>query len=423
MNAVYIAVAIPIFFLLIGVESWLGRRRGVALYEFADSITDLSCGIGQQVTQVFLKGAQILLYVVIFERLRLFDAPATTWWSWVALLVLLDLGYYAFHRASHRVNFIWATHVVHHQSEEFNLAVALRQSVLQSLFSTPFYLPLALLGFPPLMFVGARTINTLYQFWIHTRLVGRLGPLEWVLNTPSHHRVHHGINPKYIDRNYAGMFIVWDRLFGTFEVEEEEPAYGTVKPLASWNPLWANVDYWVTQWKMAAATRRLGDKLLVWLAPPEWRPADLGGPVVVPEVARDAQPRYRTRVSRAVRRWVVANFVLVAGATTGLILVDDRLPPWGRVALVGLVLATLAAWGALFEARRWALPLELVRIGGAVAVAVWLARGTPWLAATAAAAVAAGAGLVGWLLVLRRGLLAAAPGVSLAPPDSGRAAA
>ena len=137
-----------------------------------------------------------------------------------------------------------------------------------------FYLPLALAGFSPAAFVAMSTLNTLYQFWIHTRLVKRLpAPFEWVLNTASHHRVHHGVNPKYIDKNYAGILIVWDRLFGTFQEEEEEPVYGTVKPLASWNPLWANTHYWAEIATMSRLAPRIADKVRVWLAPPEWRPA------------------------------------------------------------------------------------------------------------------------------------------------------
>ena len=189
----------------------------------------------------------------------------------------MDFFYYWFHRWSHEVNAGWAAHIVHHQSEEMNLAVALRQSVFQGALSWVFYLPLALVGFPPAMFLTVSALNTLYQFWIHTRAIGKLGPLEWVLNTPSHHRVHHGRNPKYIDRNHAGSLIVWDRMFGTFQEEEEEPVYGITRPLASWNPVWANFHYWAELWRTARRATRLQDRFRIFWKPPGWRPEELGG--------------------------------------------------------------------------------------------------------------------------------------------------
>src|SRR5690606_31238042 len=151
-----------------------------------------------------------------------------------------DFAYYWWHRASHRISFLWAAHVVHHQSEDYNLAVALRQAWFTSLSSWVLNLPLAFLGVPPLVYGVCAALNTLYQFWIHTRLVGKLGPLEWVLNTPSHHRVHHGIDAPYLDTNYGGVFIVFDRLFGTFVEETHEPRYGTLDPIRSFDPVWAN---------------------------------------------------------------------------------------------------------------------------------------------------------------------------------------
>ena len=152
------------------------------------------------------------------------------------LFLGVDCAYYWFHRIAHEYNAPWAGHVVHHSSEDYNLAVALRQGTFQGLFSWVFYLPLALLGFPPAWFAAMTSFDLLYQFWIHTRAIGKLGPLEWVLNTPSHHRVHHARNPKYLDKNYAGTLIIWDRMFGTFQAEEEEPVYGLTKPLEQLEP-------------------------------------------------------------------------------------------------------------------------------------------------------------------------------------------
>ena len=286
----YIALAIPVFFLLIGVELVFTRLLERDTYRLSDSVGDLSCGLLQQVTEVFLKTSVFAAYVFVYESWRQFEVPASASWAWASCYLGYDLLYYWYHRLSHEVNAGWASHVVHHQSEEYNLTVALRQSAIP--VSWVFYLPLALVGFPPQMFLVVSTIDTLYQFWIHTRLVGRLGPLEWVLNTPSHHRVHHGRNPRYIDRNHGGTLIVWDRLFGTFAEEREEPVYGITKPLASFNPLWANLHYWVEMWDVARRTARPLDRLRVLWARPGWRPADLGGPLQPPEVDRSSYVKF-----------------------------------------------------------------------------------------------------------------------------------
>ena len=372
MSSLLIALSIPLFFLGIGLEWWLARRRGLALYRFEDSITNLSCGIGQQVTGLFLTALTLVGYHELFTHHRVFTVPFA-WWAWPLCLVGVDLGYYWFHRASHRINAIWAGHVVHHQSEEYNLAVALRQSWFVKLLEWPFYLPLALLGFPPEMFVTAFTLDVLYQFWIHTRLVGKLGPLELVMNTPSHHRVHHGIDPKYIDKNYAGVFIVWDRMFGTFQEEEEEPAYGLVKPLASWSPLWANAHRWVEIAELSAAATTIGEKLYAFVAPPEWRPAALGGPLFAPPVDHASRVKYDARGLGTTRAYVVANFVVVALATGALLVLAPRAPRPVVAVAVALVLLSLVSWAALFERRRWAWPLEISRLAGVALVVAWAA--------------------------------------------------
>jgi sterol desaturase/sphingolipid hydroxylase (fatty acid hydroxylase superfamily) len=373
MSEKAIAYAVPVFFLLIGVELLVQRAQGDVKYRFADSITSLSCGVGQQVIGPFLKTASLWIYVVTYEHLRLATIPASSVVGWFALLFGVDLGYYTFHRAAHRVNLLWAGHVVHHQSEEYNLTTALRQAWFLKVAEGFFYLPLAVVGFAPGLLVGMITVNTLYQFWIHTRSIGRLGPLEHIFNTPSHHRVHHGINPKYIDRNYAGMFIFWDRLFGTFHPEEEEPVYGTVKPLASYNPVWANVHYFVDIWNVARHARRWRDKLAVWLMPPEWRPADLGGPVVIPEVSRATQVKHDPRARRWVVPYVAVQFALVGAATSGLLLAAGAIAPVPALVATGLVVMTLASWGALLETRAWAAPFEAARLVLLAGAALWYA--------------------------------------------------
>lgn len=363
----YIHLAIPAFFLLIGVELLAARLLERETYRLADSVNDLSCGILQQVLEVFLKSALFAGYAWLYEAHRLLALPFAPW-AWAACFVGVDFLYYWFHRWSHEVAAGWAAHVVHHQSEEYNLTVALRQGAFQPAFSWVFYLPLALAGFPPAMFLAVSSFNTLYQFWIHTRLVGRLGPLEWVLNTPSHHRVHHARNPKYIDRNHGGTLIVWDRLFGTFGQEREEPVYGITRPLASWNPVWANLHYWAEMWQVTRGARPL-DRLRVLWKRPGWRPDELGGFVPPPEVDRATCVRYDVPLPLALKAYVLAQFGLVNLAAAAFLYASDQLPAGAAIAGAVGIVVSLTTLGALLDGRRWAPVAEAARLlAGAVAL-------------------------------------------------------
>ena len=392
----YIATAIPAFFVLIAAELLVLRHRGLLhYYRFADSVTNLACGIGQQVTGIFIKGAIIAVYAAC-ASLRGDLLPAGSAWTWLVAFVGVDLGYYWWHRASHRINLLWAAHVVHHQSEEFNLSVALRQAWFTSVTSLPFYLPLALLGVPPLVFATTLAFSTLYQFWIHTRLLPRLGAFGWLFNEPSHHRVHHACNGKYLDRNYGATLIVWDRLFGTFMDEEEEPAYGTVKPFRSWNPIWANFEHFGRLVRQSRAAPHIAQKLSLWLRPPGWCP-QRGRTPEPPVISRDTQRLFAPPVPRSRIGYVVLHFTAVAAAVTWLLLLADRSTVASTVVAVAVLASTLV-WGGLFEDRRWALPAELLRLTAIAATAILaaVATGHGALLAALATALAVASGV--WLL-------------------------
>jgi len=397
MDTRLIALAIPLFFLMIGIEVVIARQRGVRLYRLHDSIASLACGIGEQVVVIFTLALSLGTYAWASSHLALVHIPTTSVLGWVAVFFLVDHSFYWFHRAAHRVNFMWAGHAVHHQSEEYNLSTALRQSWIENLLAWPFYLPLALLGFPIAMYATASTLNTLYQFWVHTRLVKTLGRAEGVLNTPASHRVHHGIDPEYVDKNYGGMFMVWDRLYRTYEPEAHEPHYGTVKPLESWSPLWANLHGWVRMWTMARSTSGFGDKLRVFIAPPEWQPADLGGRVTVPVVDAAAYKRYESETPRPIDVYVLGQFVVIAAGVSSLMWFAATLPTGIRAASVLWVLMAIIAWGGLFEGKRWAVALDIARHAfGALVGMLLMAAGYghgPSIAARAVAVVS-----IGWLL-------------------------
>jgi sterol desaturase/sphingolipid hydroxylase (fatty acid hydroxylase superfamily) len=399
MNVNYIALAIPFFFLLIGVEALFSAWHKKRYYRLNDSINNLSCGIAEQVLEVFFKGALAAGYVYLYERHALLRIGPESAWAWLALFLGVDLCYYWFHRASHEIAGLWGCHIAHHQSEEFNLSVALRQDAFQKWFSWVFYLPLALLGFPPAMFVTVAAFNTLYQFWIHTRAIGRLGPFEWVLNTPSHHRVHHGADPKYLDKNYGGTLIVWDRLFGSFKAEEEEPRYGITKPLASWNPLWANVHYWVELSRLSRGASTLSEKLLYWLKPPGWSPQNPRPNATAP---KGAPPKYDPPAPLGVNLYVLVQFIpAVLGTVLILRGVAEGAPLTELLVLGGLIVLTLLCCGALLELRSWGLKLELLRLPAVAAALLLSAPRAELFSAVFAAvlALALGSGL--WLASIR----------------------
>jgi sterol desaturase/sphingolipid hydroxylase (fatty acid hydroxylase superfamily) len=267
-------LAIPLFLAALALEGWLAHRRGLHVHEARDTAASLAMGAGSLAVGALWKGALLAAYAVLYEH-RLFDLGAG---AGVFVLALLadDFAYYWFHRLHHEVRGLWAAHVPHHSSRRYNLSTALRQS-WTPMTALPFYAPLALLGFPPALIATVHGLNLLYQFWIHTELVDRLPrPVEWLFNTPSHHRVHHGANPRYLDRNYAGILIVWDRLFGTFEPEGEPVRFGLTHDIDSYHPLRIAFHEWVAIGRDVWRARSLADALGFVLGPPGWRPGGAG---------------------------------------------------------------------------------------------------------------------------------------------------
>ena len=264
--------AIPGFVLLILAEMLVWRARDRRRYEPRDTLTSLALGLGSTVAGL-LSGGLVFGMAMWVHQYRLFDI-GYAWYWFVVAFVLDDLAYYVFHRSAHRVRWFWASHVIHHSSQHYNLSTALRQT-WTGFFSAGFIfrLPLFLIGFPPAMVFFVAGLNLVYQFWIHTEAIGRMpGWFEAVMNTPSHHRVHHATNPRYLDKNYAGVFIVWDRLFGTFEPERDDEAirYGIVKQLGSFNLLWAAFHEWVGIARDMWAAPGVRNKLGYLLMPPGW---------------------------------------------------------------------------------------------------------------------------------------------------------
>jgi alkylglycerol monooxygenase len=357
--------SIPIFFILIGIELVVERFTNKELYKFPDAVANISCGITSQLSGLFLSILGVGVYVVVFEKLAFIDLSGSTgqWWYWVGLILLVDLAYYWAHRMSHEVNLFWGGHVVHHQSEEYNLSVALRQSSFQVVWTFAFSLPIAFLGFKPQDFVYISAFNTLCQFWIHTEAINKLPRwIEFIFNTPSHHRVHHGRNPKYIDKNHAGSLIIWDRMFGTFQAEEERPTYGITKPINSWNPIFANFSHYVEMGKDMKQIPGWGDRVKYLFMKPGWLPKSLGGYRPAPEIDRNTYKKYRTDGPMQLNLYVLFQYVLCLIGTS-LFLFNSRNFNMGQKAIIAVIIAvTVVNCGVLFERRPWVKWSEWVRI-------------------------------------------------------------
>ena len=360
MGPSLIALAVPLFFLGMAWEGVAGRRQGKRVFRAGDALADVGCGVAQQLVALLVSNALVLeVYGAVFA-LRPWTLP-TAWIPWVAAVLGVEVAYYWWHRLSHEVNLLWAAHVVHHQSEDYNLAVALRQSVLTWATALPFYLPLALLGIPPIPFAVVLSLSTLYQFWIHTELVPPMPAFERWFNSPALHRVHHAINPGYLDKNHAATFSWLDRLFGTFEPEVEPCVYGTTRPLRSFNPLWAQVE---TGWRLLhnalrAPSRAQGWRLL-W-ASPAWRPAWLVA--LEPGTGKEwVREKYDPPATSAVVRYAVAQWTLVVAGTFALLMFGRGLSVGVRAGGVAAAVAALLTLPALVEGRPWARRAEAGRL-------------------------------------------------------------
>ncbi len=355
-----IVLATPVFFGLIAFEWWWGVRRARNTYRLADSISSVGLGVIGQVLGALSKVLTIGIYTAVFAAVHAAPAgvasvanPAAPsfWlsiWGFLFALLIYDFFAYWMHRAGHEVAVVWAAHVVHHQSQEYNLSTALRQTSSGVLLGWVFFLPMALLGVPPEVFALVALVDLLYQFWVHTEHVGKLGWFDRVFVSPSNHRVHHAVNDGYVDKNYGGIFILWDRLFGTFCEEQEPCVYGTRTPLRSFNPLWANLQVYAQLARRSAAAPRMVDKLRVWLKPPGWKYA--GEAAEAPFVLPSAQPSgaqlawaWLPEVSRARRIFAILFAWLALNGSAAYLWWAHTLSPFAALAAAAVVLALL--WG------------------------------------------------------------------------------
>jgi len=264
----------PSHFLLVTliIEIIVSAREKANAYETKDAITSITMGLGNVLLGLISKALVFTTLIIIYDNFKLFTIPFV-WWGWILMLVIEDFTYYWFHRISHESRFFWASHVVHHSSQKYNLSTALRQTWTGSFLSFVFWLWLPLLGFHPVMILAQMSISLIYQYWIHTELIKKMPSwFEAIFNTPSHHRVHHATNPQYLDRNHAGIFIIWDKWFGSYEPEVEKPIYGLTKNIGSFNPLFVAFHEWLAMFRDAITSNTtLYNKLRYFIKPPGWK--------------------------------------------------------------------------------------------------------------------------------------------------------
>jgi len=357
-----IVLATPVFLLLIAIEFAWGWAKGRNTYRLNDAINSIGLGMLSQITAVFTRLFRVGIYTVIYGWVSVWHNEAfwMSWYGWVLALVFYDFCYYWLHRAGHESAIFWAAHVVHHQSQDYNLSTALRQTSSGALLGWVFYVPMAIAGVPPLVFGVVALIDLLYQFWVHTEHVPKLGWFDRWFCSPSNHRVHHAVNDRYLDRNYGGVLVIWDRMFGSFKEEDEKCVYGTRSPLNSWDPLWSNAEVYWALGKDSWHARNWLDKLRVWFKPPGWRPADVAARF--PRAAFDITrvERYHPPMTRGVAWFGALQFLGLLAGVSVFLWNADRTPLAVSAVWLGVLAAVLWAVGAVMQGRITVLEVLLI---------------------------------------------------------------
>ena len=353
--------AIPIFIILIGLESFVAYRRGIQVNHAADMISSLSSGLTNATRDGIQFGVVLISYTWLVNHITIYKVE-NLWLAVVIAFVVEDFAGYWIHRMSHRVNILWNRHVIHHSSEEYNLSCALRQSISDNIkiFSI-LLIPAAVMGIPPALFAIISPVHLFLQFWYHTRLIDKMGILENILVTPSHHRVHHAINPEYLDKNYSQIFIIWDKLFGTFQPEEKSnpPVYGILRPAKTWNPVLINFKHLWQLTKDAYRANSYWDKIRIWFMPTGWRPLDVAEnfPIITIENPSSLK-KYTTENSKLLLGWSYFQLFMTSAL---MFLIFFKMPLLSKsmiLLLGGLLAIHVMAYTLLLDGKKVAIVLE-----------------------------------------------------------------
>ncbi|MBT7608359.1 MAG: sterol desaturase family protein [Bacteriovoracaceae bacterium] len=354
------SILTPIALTLVIIELIYCRLKKKHYFNFQDSMASFYTAIGNQLINLIVAGLVILSYGYLYQY-RIITIEDNSL-SFVLLILSIDFLFYWFHRLGHTVNIFWAAHSPHHSAEEFNLAVALRASFTQRLFSFFFFWPLTLIGFNPEIIYIATGVHLILGYWHHTKVIPKLGWFEVLFNSPSHHRVHHGTNEEYLDKNYSEVLIIWDKLFGTFEEEQREVNYGILRHPESWGPMAINFHFWGLLWKDCLETKSYLNKFRLWFMPLGWRPPDVSfrpsiGPIEVGEKEKFSTPMFSKTKPYLIGQLVIGllAMVFVIHGSTPLNILE-------KIIMSILIWMMIIAWGGILEMKSWALKLEVVRL-------------------------------------------------------------
>jgi alkylglycerol monooxygenase len=352
------AWAVPLFLGLMGLEYLVARKTGKNYFGFSSSVSNLNIGIAERLLDAFTVGIFYFIYDYLHQHFAIFNIRSGVL-LWFLLLILTDFIWYWYHRLAHEVNLLWAAHVVHHQSEDFNYTVSARITVFQAFFRMCFWSVLPVIGFPAAMIISVQLVHGLYPFFIHTRTIGKLGILEYIFVTPSHHRVHHASNEKYLDKNYGDVFIIWDKLFGTFMEEDEEPEYGLTKPLESHSFLWQHFHFILEVLYTVRQTKGFKARWKVIFGKPDYI-----DPAIRPRLEERFLSKNRTRSGNTGRlqSYVISQVAVIITVLFLFLLFENYFPAFVQVCVSIVILLTLVNIGAILEQRRWVFYLEYARL-------------------------------------------------------------
>lgn len=357
MTVNYLAFAIPAFFIFVFIEFRIAQyQKKAKIFKYESTVANFSVGIAERLLNLFIAASFYQVYDWVYLNYTIFNI-STEWYVWILLLLSTDLVWYWYHRLGHEINFLWAAHIVHHQSEEFNLSAAARITTIQAIFRNVFWCILPLIGFHPNMIITILLAHGAYSFFTHTQLISKLGWLEHIFITPSLHGVHHASDEKYLDKNYGDVFVFWDKLFGTFQVEEEAPKYGLTHPIKSYSFLWQHFHYYL---EIGEAYKRANGFKAKWNA-------IFGSPALMDQnirpileeryfqnkIQRVAKPKFKTYLN--------IQLITVVAMLTGTTLFYSFLTPFNKAAILVFILLTLINIGALLEQRKWIYYLECFR--------------------------------------------------------------
>lgn len=368
MHLNYTALIVPLFCLFVWIEYRISVKKGLHIFTQGTTLSNVHVGILERLTDVIAAGSFYGLYVWLYEQYALFHFEPK-WWMWIVLLLITDFIWYWYHRLAHEFNVFWSVHVVHHQSDAFNYSVSARITLFQAVLRTSFWAIMPIMGFPPHMIAVMLMIHGAYPFFTHTQVVGKLGWLEYILVTPSHHRVHHACNPEYLDKNYGDIFIIWDKLFGTFQQERDDIQikYGLTHEVKSYSILWQHFHFTLELWSQLNRTRGWREKVKLLFSSPA---------VILPEIRQRIETRFHISNDGLLPNAKLTRYVTIQGGlllTTlfFFLLFEQYISTQYSIAYAFWVLSTLLLNGAILEQKRWIFYLEIARLAGVAGILLY----------------------------------------------------